>query len=78
LAERNALYLWNEEQQEHDARMEANRRYEDAMKEVIAKVEEFDQSLSLADVLSLNALGVKVSRHSRPRGDRPVADVLSP
>jgi hypothetical protein len=68
------LYLWNEAEQEHNARMEANRRYEDAMKVAIAAAEDFDQALSPADALILHALGVKC-RHSRPHRDRSIADV---
>jgi hypothetical protein len=71
------LYLWNEEQQEHDARMEANRRYEDAMKVAIPSTEDFDQSLSPTDALTLHALGVKVYRHSQPRRNRSITDVLT-
>jgi len=50
----------NEAQQEHNARMEANRRYEEAMQLAIAGIEDLDQSLSLSDALILHALGVKV------------------
>jgi hypothetical protein len=80
LAERSALYLWNEEQQEHDARMEANRRYEEAMKVTTADIKDkgFDQSLSLADALVLHAMGVEVSSDSRPHRDRSIADVHTP
>jgi uncharacterized protein YfiM (DUF2279 family) len=71
------LNIWDEAQQEHNARMEANRRYEDAMKVTIASKEDFDQSLSPADALILHALGVKVGRHSRLSHDRSIADVLT-
>ena len=57
--------------------MEANRRYEEAMKVAIASTEAFDQSLSPADALILHALGVEVCRHSRLRHDRSIADVLT-
>jgi hypothetical protein len=71
------LYIWDEAQQEHNARMEANRRYEEAMKAAIPSKEDFDQSLSPADALVLHAMGVEVSSHSRLRGDRSIADVLT-
>ena len=51
----------NEARQEHTARMEANRRCEGAMQVPIARVRDFDQSLSLADAFILHALGVKVT-----------------
>jgi hypothetical protein len=51
----------NEAQQEHDARMEANRCYEDAMQVPVDGIQDFDRSLSLADVFILHALGVKVA-----------------
>jgi len=57
------MWLWetNEAQQEDNARMEANRSYEDAMQLTIAGIQDFDQSLSLADAFILRALGVKVT-----------------
>jgi hypothetical protein len=51
----------NEGQQEHEARVEANRCYEDAMQAPIDSNQDFDQSLSLADAFILHALGVKVA-----------------
>ena len=51
----------NEREQEHDARMEANRCYEDAMQVTSDSNRDFDQSLSLADAFILHALGVKVA-----------------
>jgi hypothetical protein len=77
LAERSALYLWNEAEQEHNARMEANRRYEEAMKVAITGKEEFDQSLSSADALILHAMGVEVCSQSGLRHDRSNADVVT-
>ena len=51
----------NEAQQEHNARIEADRRYEDGMQVPIAIIQDFDQSLSLADTFILHALGVKAT-----------------
>lgn len=59
------MYMWdgeaNNAQQEHDARVEANGRDEDAMQLPIAGILDFDQLLSLADAFILHALGVKVT-----------------
>jgi hypothetical protein len=68
------LYLWNEAEQEHNARMEANRRYEEAMKVTITGKEDFDQSLSSADALILHAMGVEACSQCRVRQDRSIAD----
>jgi hypothetical protein len=62
------MHMWewgaDEAQQEQDERMEANRRYEDAMQVPGDSIRDFDQSLSLADAFILHALGVRVALYS--------------
>jgi len=57
------MWPWevNEAQETHSVRMEANGHYEDAMQLTIAGIQDFDQSLSLADAFILHALGVEVA-----------------
>ena len=59
------MYTWdwgsNDAQQEQNARMEANRRKDDGLQGSMASIQDFDQSLSVADAFILHALGVKVA-----------------
>ena len=58
------MYMWdrgaNDAQQEQNARLETNRHEEDGLQGSMGSIQDFDQSLSVADAFILHALGVKV------------------
>ena len=59
------MYTWdwgaNDARQEPNARVEANRCKEDGLQGSMGGIQDFDQSLSVADAFILHALGVKVA-----------------
>jgi hypothetical protein len=59
------MYTWdrgaNDAHQEQNTRMEANGRKEDGLQGSMGSIQDFDQSLSIADAFILHALGVKVA-----------------